>query len=138
MTREEQEKAIDALKFSAPVMAVTQEEFNDYIQTLNKIMDWLEQEPCTDAISREDALMALTGEYTDSIGEILPKAIKRINALPPVTPQPKMGRWIEVTNGRGGHECDLCYEYAPSYQSGDEYLSQYCPKCGAKMQEVEE
>jgi hypothetical protein len=31
--------------------------------------------------------MALTGEYTDSIGEILPKAIKRINALPPVTPQ---------------------------------------------------
>jgi hypothetical protein len=46
-----------------------------------------EQEPCTDCIRREDALMALTGEYTDSIGEILPKAIKRINALPPVTPQ---------------------------------------------------
>ena len=49
MSREEREKAIDALKISAPVMAVTQEEFTDYIQTLNKIMDWLEQEPCTDA-----------------------------------------------------------------------------------------
>jgi hypothetical protein len=47
----------------------------------------LEQEPCGDAISREDALMALTGEYTDSPIEILSKAIKRINALPPVTPQ---------------------------------------------------
>lgn len=48
MTREEKQKAIDALKTSAPVMAVTQEEFNDYIKTLNKIMDWLEQEPCED------------------------------------------------------------------------------------------
>ena len=28
MTREEREKAIDALKISAPVMSVTQEEFN--------------------------------------------------------------------------------------------------------------
>ena len=47
MTREEREKAIDALKISAPVMAMTQEEFNDYIQTLNKVIDWLEQEPKT-------------------------------------------------------------------------------------------
>lgn len=47
MTREEKQKAIDALKISAPIMAVTQEEFTDYIQTLNKIMDWLEQEPKT-------------------------------------------------------------------------------------------
>ena len=47
MTKEEKEKAIDALKISAPVMAMTHEEFNDYIQTLNKVMDWLEQEPKT-------------------------------------------------------------------------------------------
>ena len=59
MTREEREKTIYALKISAPVMAVTQEEFNDYIQTLNKIMDWLEQEPCDDAISRRAALDAV-------------------------------------------------------------------------------
>ena len=26
---------------------MTEEEFNDYIQTLNKAMDWLEQEPKT-------------------------------------------------------------------------------------------
>ena len=44
MTGEEKQKAINALKISAPIMAVTQEEFKDYIQTLNKIMDWLEQE----------------------------------------------------------------------------------------------
>lgn len=47
MTKEEKEKAIDALKISAPIHALTEEEFNDYIQTLNKVMDWLEQEPKT-------------------------------------------------------------------------------------------
>lgn len=45
MTREEKQKAIEALKISAPVTAVTQEEFNNYIQILNQVMDWLEQEP---------------------------------------------------------------------------------------------
>lgn len=49
MTPKEKQKAINALKKSAPIMAVTQEEFADYIQTLNKIMDWLEQE----TVSRE-------------------------------------------------------------------------------------
>ena len=58
MTREEKQKAIDALKISAPVKAVTQEEFTTYIQTLNKIMDWLEQEPCEDATSRQAAIDA--------------------------------------------------------------------------------
>ena len=53
MTREEKSKAIDALKISAPIMAVTQEEFKDYIQTLNKVMDWLEQEPILDKIRAE-------------------------------------------------------------------------------------
>lgn len=45
MTREEKQKAIDTLKISSPFVAVTQEEYNDYIQTINQIIDWLEQEP---------------------------------------------------------------------------------------------
>ena len=43
------------------------------------------------------------------------------------------GEWIEVTNGRGGHECSNCHAYAPSYMNGDEHLSDYCPNCGARM-----
>lgn len=43
------------------------------------------------------------------------------------------GEWIEVTNGRGGHECSECHSYASSYASGDEHLSDYCPNCGVKM-----
>ena len=56
MTKEEKQKAIDALKKSAPVMAMTQEEFNDYIQTLNKIMDWLEEDPCSDTINKQELI----------------------------------------------------------------------------------
>ena len=46
----------------------------------------------------------------------------------------KIGKWIPVTNSRGGMECNICHDYAPSYQSGAEYLSKYCPNCGAKME----
>lgn len=52
--------------------------------------------------------------------------------------EPKTGHWIEVTNGRGGHECNICHEYAPSYRSGDEYLTKYCPDCGCRMVEPQE
>lgn len=88
MTREEKQKAIDVLKISAPVMAVTQEEFNDYIQTLNKIMDWLEQEPCADAISREAVAEVLLKYAHSEVGKAFAEfLISQINALPPVTPK---------------------------------------------------
>lgn len=104
---------------------------------LGKAIEALQQEPCTDAISREDALMALTGEYTDSPIEILPKAIKRINVLPPVIPAEKVGRWKRISmdkyseHAKYWYRCDRC---------GEDNLgnTNYCPHCGAKMQEVEE
>lgn len=65
MTREEKQKAIDALKISAPIMAMTQEKFDDYIQTLNQVMDWLEQEPCTDAQERYEDLCEYFGDAKD-------------------------------------------------------------------------
>ena len=43
------------------------------------------------------------------------------------------GKWIPITNGRGGNECSECHIYAPSYQNGMEYLSEWCPNCAAKM-----
>lgn len=62
MTREEREKAIDALKISVPIHALTEEKFNDYIQTLNKIMDWLEQEPIIDKIKAEIDRIEINGQ----------------------------------------------------------------------------
>ena len=44
------------------------------------------------------------------------------------------GQWVPVTNGRGGHECSECHEYALSYQNGEECLSRFCPHCGSVME----
>ena len=61
------------------------------------------------------------------------EAVRRIEQLPSAQPEHKTGSWIPVTNGRGGHKCDRCGSYAPSYQSGAEWLSNFCPECNADM-----
>ena len=48
------------------------------------------------------------------------------------------GHWEPVTNGRGGFECSKCHHYAPSYQDGVEWISEWCPSCGAIMNRVME
>ena len=103
MTREEKQKAIDALKISAPIMVMTQEKFNDYIQILNKVMDWLEQEPITknnlgvDCISRTRAIERLKLNFPISDGADNSRDrhrymqaladIQAIREMPSVTPQ---------------------------------------------------
>lgn len=59
-----------------------------------------------------------------------------INSAPTIEPERKTGRWepVPATNGRGGHFCNRCYEYAPSWKTGEERLTNYCPNCGAYME----
>lgn len=105
----------------------------DY-QMFNNIMALLEQEPCEDAISRQ-AVMDCFKKWQHTATRLFDFE-KELFSLPSVNPQePKSGHWIAVTNGRGGHECSLCHEYASSYKDGDERLTKYCPSCGAKMVE---
>lgn len=59
----------------------------DLHEMIFDLCEMLEQQTCEDAISREDALMALTGEWTESRDEILSLAIRRIRTLPSVNPQ---------------------------------------------------
>ena len=151
MTREEREKAIDALKISAPVMSVTQEEFNDYIQILNKIMNWLEQEPCdeldfvqphkkvsvnldpcVDAISRQAAIDAFNA-FADEVNQDtdIHEAIEIVLNLPPV--EQKQGEWIwirdTVTNM---YHCSCCRAVVRQEPKKDAY----CRWCVAKMEGV--
>ena len=143
MTNEEKEKAIGALKISTPVMAMTQEKFNDYIQTLNKIMDCIEQEPicpsagidCEDCPAYEPSsdravsLNAVLSEIGRWIGYLDDDMIMRIQTgikrLPPVTLQRPKGKWI---NGNYHIRCSECGEDYP-YR-----LRNFCPNCGARME----
>lgn len=94
-----------------------------------------------DLISRQAAIDALAkfvpyaicDESTESYTNGLTDAYNLILQLPSAQPERKKGKWIPVTNGRGGFECDECHNYAPSFQDGVEWLSDYCPNCGADM-----
>lgn len=88
-----------------------------------------------DLIRRKDVLNLVSEGISTDTYEDMEYTIELIKAIPAA--EPKMGRWVEVTNGRGGHECSECHEYAPSYQSGREHLTDYCPNCGVKMKRSE-
>ena len=108
------------------------------VMALDVAIKALEQEECEDAISRQAVIDAFWKLEVELRPNAIDAILNMVNDMPYVTPQPKTGHWIKVTNGRGGHECDICHEYAPSYQSGDEYLTKFCPNCGCHMVEPQE
>jgi hypothetical protein len=131
---------------------MTREELRDYVELLrsqNEIsynvysalidgIDTLEQEPCEDVISRQEAINAIDALYLDGdspasylanaegdtlIGKY--QAITALDDLPCVNPQPKTGHWIKG-------KCDQCGGHAPFWPMASTYYrSEYCPSCGS-------
>ena len=106
-----------------------------------------------DALEKEGWSLHRTIRVDKNTEEYQTKPLRQVPAIEPrcetceafnktrlLIPQPerKRGKWIPVTNGRGGFECDQCHNYAPSYQDGVEWLSGFCPNCGADMREPED
>jgi hypothetical protein len=95
------------------------------------------QQPCDDAISRKAVL-----DYIDKMPSELTADGRRIirrrtleeyisDTLPPVTPQPKMGRWIRVDKDKlKCSECETIHFIAQYPQSAN---INYCPNCGCLM-----
>lgn len=99
-------------------------------------------ETSDDAISRDKAIVQLSHNKTgdDDCDVIIQKDIETIKALPPVTPQPKMGHWIKFGVPRCGeqhYKCTSCGYYINFGQWGELYTKEfkYCPNCKAKMVE---
>lgn len=107
------------------------------------IREWAEiitkQQPCEDAISRKetlDKINALVAEYIPLMlpGWTLPLNIGRtICGMPSITLQPKVGKWIRIDKDKC--KCDQCeiISFIAMYPNGN---INYCPNCGAKMEEV--
>jgi hypothetical protein len=118
----------------------------NYAPFVDAAIKALEQEHCIDAISRQavlDAIDAKAWEFCDYLisksrndeqkpvshfADILRECI--CEDLPPVTPQPKMGRWINKHKYNTIYECDNC--------GRKNVKSNYCPNCGRKMEVSEE
>ena len=124
MTREERENAINFLKIYRNEELYTEECRNAHKMAIEA----LQKEPCEDAISRQ-AVLAIAGDSCLDLDsyEDTREFCDEIKALPPVTPHPKMGRWIEHFDESGKwYECDQCHtDWGGSVN--------YCPNCGAKM-----
>lgn len=145
MTREE---AIEKLKnfadhcypneeFLTAIKALEQEpketwSIKDVATTFERHGLMTEQEPCEDAISRDEVFKQIncwigSGEYKYAMSERF--LIDRIKTLPPVNPQePKTGHWINHQEDR--------WIYAKCSECGTVHdtRTNYCPNCGAKME----
>lgn len=112
-------------------------------------------------ISREQAIDALVAETIYTEEELreyyeanshrdewvngIYDAVEAIKQLPPIQPiQPKRGRWIYCEDSMAdcvdGYRCDQCGFFVPwDYKhKGIDFIQDYnfCPNCGAKMDEV--
>ena len=95
------------------------------------VKDWFKSktQPSEDCISREEALLALTGmDLPTDRDKLIALFTERIQHLPSVTPQRPKGKWIEIEIDAGEfiYKCTKC---------GMRVINpyKYCPNCGAKM-----
>lgn len=138
MTREE---IIDKLelytvgRFKQDPAFITVEELQNLIDEIKL----LKQEPFKDAVSREYILEKLNEmNGTTELDEVF----EIVENAPSTTPTRKVGKWEKHDTGHSiYYDCSLCACAAPCTETADKILwklSNYCPDCGAKMQEVEE
>lgn len=126
MTREELIHITD-ICFNVPVAVRRADEIRTYheheCEEAKKIvLKMLEQEPCSDAISRQWLMRkAIERFYTTNYFNHITKMIEE---APSVTPkEPKTGEWIADVDGYTCSECGV-------FNTDDD---NFCPNCGADM-----
>lgn len=128
MSREEAIKELTEL--------LPEEFLSEYSEAIRMAIKALEQEPCEDAISRQEVLEEINrvGVKGFETYNDYSQLYDFVDTLPSVTPQPEMGHWewnqYDANPKIGNFHCSLCHNIGESYYD-------YCPNCGAKMQEVE-
>lgn len=113
-----------------------------YEDALQYVIAMLEQQPCEDCVSRQAVDDAIY-DYSRSCDVNYDQIMKAIDNLPSVTPQPKVGEWLErevidssykVIDEWQSARCSVCDRYHTTPYMY--YFSHYkfCPNCGAQME----
>ena len=125
MTREEANWYIDSLKLTIKQNCLDEK----YIEAIEALKD----EPCEDAVSREQAIKQCGFGMTSLL---VADCLRR---LPSVTPKQRTGKWEKaITLGR--YRCSVCKgehndsEKGKWYEIFDTCAYNFCPNCGAKME----
>lgn len=122
------------------IVEVPQDNSKELKEAYDMAIKALEQEPCDDCISRQEVLDYIEGSGAelghDSENELVRQDIK---ALPSVTPQTKIGKWVaqDIHNCHADFKCSACgYIHSFTHLYGEPTADySYCPNCGAKMEE---
>ena len=111
---------------------------SEYIEAYGMAIEALSAEPCEDAISRQAVLEAImTNCIWENEYNLTSSRIKKaVESLPPVTPKPKTGHWIKDNPWTKAY-CSECGESCFGLHGFDCVTTDYCPNCGAKMEESE-
>lgn len=118
---------------------------------LDKELPPVNPQPCENAIGRQAALKTLDDmdnvldedRTIENYKELLKECYE---VLPPVTSQPKMGRWIHredldfLDENKVIHRHYMCQDCGFIHDFLDDHTTQYnyCPSCGLKMVEPHE
>jgi len=116
---------------------VCDDELNEALDVAIKA---LEQDPCGDAIDRAEAIKIASGYCHPA------NVAKELAKLPPVTPQPKIGHWInigsegeidgQIVQSFSCSECGAISIFRIGYKRP--INSDLCPNCGCRMVEPQE
>lgn len=109
------------------------------------------EEMLNECVSRDKAIVQLNhlkSDWDDDWNIAIRKCIETIKKLPSVTAQPKMGRWVRMSDLSEDvddrYKCSKCGNVVHSTDRINLYtFHRWCGRCGsnndvAKMQEVEE
>ena len=131
MTKEDKARLIQTLSDIETCQSWESEAIKEAIEVLS-------QQPCKDAISREDALDILEDYDHDRDRHkenAFADARARLVALPSVTPIRPKGKWIEIVDEESAYsktwhyECSECGKNNTCFSSNPNF----CPNCGADM-----
>ena len=90
--------------------------------------------PCEDCISRQAVLDAFWKLDIELRPNAIDAILNMVNDMPPVTPAPKMGKWVTHPAVINSHIfCNLCLTAAPMDKP-----TKYCPGCGVLMTEIDD
>ena len=145
MTREERLDWLCRLRSGLVWFDIPPKERQMIEETLSEEINDLQQEPCEDCISRQqaiDKMQELEDEDDEMYGCSIPegfdgkRAIEALKALPSVQPKPKTGHWIW---DYGYATCNQCgYTRDSKDNEGQDIPDNYCPNCGARMEKTEQ
>lgn len=100
-------------------------ECQEAITAIDMAIEALEQQPCEDCISRQEAINCVT------LNEFRYKIVEDIKILPSVTPKEKTAAWVPTDEEP--HEIYECNACGWLLYANDRTDFKYCPNCGARM-----